>query len=210
MKMIYCLTGILCLFLKSNAQEIKPLTIGDKVPDAVIKNIYNYPALQSSISAFNNKLLILNFMATNCISCLKALPRFASLQNEYGDKIQIVLVTNQSAEKIKTFLRLRPEVKLPIVSGDSVLSKLFPHTFISHEVWIKEGVVKAITYADYVNKTNIETILSDKKINWPVKRDMAEFDYSKPLLRPEADLPEDNLSKNLLFFSHSLYGRHSG
>ncbi len=172
MNLKYCLTGILCLFLKSDAQQIKPITIGDKVPDVAIKNIYNYPALQSMLSAFNNKLLILDFMATNCSSCIKALPAFDALQKKYVDKIQIVLVTNQSAERVKTFLHNHTECKLPMLSSDTVLSKLFPHTYISHEVWIKDGIVKAITYPEYVNAKNVEAVLAGSLISLPIKNDL--------------------------------------
>ena len=182
MNLKYCLTGILCLFLKSDAQEIKPLTIGDKVPDVTIKNIYNYPALQSSLSAFNTKLLILDFMATNCSSCIKALPSFDALQKKYGDKIQVLLVTNQKSEKVKAFLKLHKELQFPFIAEDTVLHALFPHTFISHEVWIKDGVVKAITLPEYVISKNIETLLSGNKINWPVKKDIPDYDYNKPLI----------------------------
>lgn len=178
MKLKYCLTGILCLFLKAYSQEIKPLTIGDTVPDVDIKNIYNYPASQSNLSAFKDKLVILDFMATNCGSCIKILPAFSALQKKYGDKIQIVMVTNQSAEKVKKFLQKHTGLHLPMVSGDSILFKLFPHTFISHEVWIKDGVVKAITHPEYVSAKNIEKVIADQKIAWPVKNDHVDAQAS--------------------------------
>ena len=104
MNLKYCLTGILCLFLKSDAQ-IKPLTIGDKVPDVTIKNIYNYPALQSNLSAFNNKLLILDFMATTCTGCIKLLPHLDSLQKEFGDQIQIFLISYEKRERVINFIK---------------------------------------------------------------------------------------------------------
>lgn len=202
MNLKYCLTGILCLFLKSDAQ-IKPLTIGDIAPDVVIKNIHNYPALQSNLSAFNNKLLILDFMATNCSSCIKALPAFDALQKKYKDKIQIILITNQKEEKVKKFLQQHSELKLPMVSNDSILSKLFPHEFISHEVWIHKGMVKAITHTEYVNNKNIDAILANVKVDWPVKRDVKFFNYSNHLLKEN----DDNISNSdKEFFYSTLTG----
>ncbi|MDB5199262.1 MAG: Peptidyl-prolyl cis-trans isomerase [Chitinophagaceae bacterium] len=206
MNLKYCLTGILCLFLKSDAQEIKSLTIGDKVPDVVINNIYNYPALQSSLSAFNNKLIILDFMASTCISCLKALPRFDSIQKIYGDKLQIFLVTYEKKDKVVKFLQKHNTLKLPIIGEDTILKKYFPHTFISHEVWIHNGVVKAITGTEYVTAANIEMVLRDKIINWPVKNDIAEFDYNKPLLHPdESVIPYGSYPQNIFYSAFSGY-----
>jgi len=184
MNLKYCLTGILCLFLKSDAQ-IKPLTIGDKVPDVTIKNIYNYPALQSNLSAFNNKLLILDFMATTCTGCIKLLPHLDSLQKEFGDQIQIFLISYEKREKVINFIKKNIYARLlpfPIATDDTLLSKFFPHTFISHEVWIKDNVVKAITSGEQVTAKSISFLLENNNINLPVKTDKPSFDFNAPLL----------------------------
>ena len=188
-----CLTGMLLLSLKVWSQEIKPLSVGDKMPAINIINILNYPALHSNLSAFNDRLVILDFMASNCSSCLKILPHFDSLQKSYGNKLQIILVTYEKKEKVKRFLQNHPDVKLPIAGEDTLLTKYFPHTFISHEVWIQDSVVKAITYPEYVTATNIATVLAKLKVDWPVKKDIADFDYSKPLLAANAEtIPKEN------------------
>jgi thiol-disulfide isomerase/thioredoxin len=167
--------------MNSQAEVIKPLTIRDKVSAIPIRNIYNYPASTSNLSAFKNKLVILDFMATNCVSCIRVLPRLDSIQKRYGDKVQVFLVTHEKRENVKKFLLNHPTLKLAIIGEDTLLAKYFPHTYISHEVWIKDGVVKAITYPEYVNNKNIEFLLAGNKVNWPVKKDLIDFDYSKPL-----------------------------
>jgi thiol-disulfide isomerase/thioredoxin len=166
-----CLTGILLLSLKVCSQEIKPLTIGDAVPAIPIKNIFNYPALQSNLYDFKEKLVILDFMGTSCISCLKLLPHLDSVQKVYGDKIKIFLVTYEKKEKVKKFLQYHPQIKLSMIGEDTLLTKYFPHTYISHEVWINKGVVIAITFPEYVKAENIGAVLKGDKINWLVKDD---------------------------------------
>ncbi len=200
MNLKYCLTVILCLYLKSDARQTRPLTIGDKVPDLEIKNILNTPALQSNLSAFKNKLLILDFMGTTCIGCIKGLPVLDSLQKKYGDKIQIVLVTNESLLKVKPFLN-RHKVKFPVIYNDSVLSMLFPHTFIPHDVWINKGIVTAITYPEYVNEKNIYAILANQKVSWPVKSDIAAFDYTQPLIHINEQNVPDGSYPSQMFYS---------
>ncbi|MGI8583214.1 MAG: peroxiredoxin family protein [Chitinophagaceae bacterium] len=197
----YCLTGILLFSLKVFSQEIKPLSVGDKVPAIQIHSIYNYPALQSNLSAHKNKLVILDFMASNCSSCLKLLPHLDSIQPVFGNKLQIFLVTYEKKEKVKKFLQNHPGLKLPIIGEDTLLTKYFPHTFISHEVWIKDGVVIAITHPEYVNTINIETVFAGNKVDWPVKKDLADFDYKKPLI----NLNIQNSGNNPAGFTYSAF-----
>lgn len=179
----YCLTGILLLSIKVWSQEIKPLSIGDKVPSINITNILNYSVSQTALSAFKGKLIILDFMATSCAGCIKVLPRFDSLQGAFGDKMQIILVSNEKRERLKKFLINSPygNVSMPIIGEDTLLVKYFPYLYISHEVWIKDGIVKAITGTDHVTHANIKAILAGD-VNWPVKNDLIRYDYSKMLV----------------------------
>lgn len=186
--MKYFLTAILLpiLHITGTAAKagVKPLTIGDKVPPFVIKNICNYPASASNITAFNDKLLLLDFMGTTCSGCIKVLPRFQSLQSRYAGSFQVLLVTYEKQDRVKAWLqnnRIGKTVSLPIAAEDSVLAQMFPHFYLSHQVWIKNGVVKAITEADYVTAANIKKLLDNEAVSWPVKRDLPDFDYSKPL-----------------------------
>ncbi len=185
MNLKYCFILILCLYLKGGAQKIKPLTVGDTMPGIEIKNILNYPALQSNFSAFKNDLVILDFLATTCLGCIEALPRLDSLQKEYGNKIHIILVSDEKKERVANFLQknvLGRQCHLPIITADNIFGKFFPHTFIPHEVWIKNNVVKAFTKSGYVKKKNIQQVLDGEAINWPVKNDMPPYDYSNSLL----------------------------
>jgi thiol-disulfide isomerase/thioredoxin len=184
MKVIYCLM-ILLWPLVNRAQSVKALTVGDGVPDITITNVYNYPASTIHLSELKGKLVILDFMSTGCISCIEALLRFDSLQKKYGKRLMIIIISYEPSKNIAGFLTkslIGKQLKLPVVSDDRILAALFPHVYISHEVWIKDGKVKAITGAEYVSSANVQQILDDIPVNWPVKRDIAEFDYSKPMV----------------------------
>ncbi|MEO6705845.1 MAG: TlpA disulfide reductase family protein, partial [Ginsengibacter sp.] len=166
----------------SVAQSPPPnaLSIGNTVPDITITHVYNYPTSTIKLSELKDKLVILDFMSTGCTSCLEAFPRFDSLRKKYGNQLLIIIVSYEPSKNIERFLKKSPvgkQVKLPVVSDDHILSELFPHVYISHEVWIKDGKVKAITDAEYVNSANVQQILDDIPLHWPVKRDIAEFDY---------------------------------
>ena len=180
----YCLTGMLLLSLKVWAQDRKPLLPGDLMPTINISTIYNSSAL-SSISFPNNKLVILDFMATTCSGCIKALPRFDSLQKQFKDHLHILLVSFEKNEKIKKFFIANPvaqRINLPVKGEDSSLTKLFPHLYLSHEAWIYKGKVIAITGTEEVTAFNIQQVLSGNPVNLPLKNDMPLYDYSQSLL----------------------------
>ncbi|HEU5054504.1 MAG TPA: TlpA disulfide reductase family protein [Hanamia sp.] len=183
MKVIYCLM-IFLWPLVSSGQKIKPMAIGDKVPDVCFENLFNYNNASVQLSTLGNKLVLLDFMTTGCVSCIRALPRLDSLQRKYKDGLQVFLVTPESAESVKNFLKRKymAGMELPVMAADTTLSQLFPHTYISHEVLIKNQKVLAITYPEYIVEKNVKAIIQNLQVNLPIKRDITAFQYDQPFL----------------------------
>jgi thiol-disulfide isomerase/thioredoxin len=150
------------------------ITIGQKCPDAYLK-MFNYTDSTVRLSDFNKKLIIIDFWATYCGSCVKKLKDLDKIQKEFEGKIMILPVATQSLEAISEFWIKNPNTKnlrLPTVVDDQTLKKFFPHKYTPHEVWINaDGLVIAITNAEYVTSVNIKTAL-EGKINFPIKDDV--------------------------------------
>ncbi len=185
MKLIIGIAAILLPLFSLSRQPVKPLTTGDAVPALPIGNAINYSKTHTMLNGFKDKLVILDFMNTYCSNCIKALPAFDSLRRRYKDKLEIFMVTSEPKERAVTFMKNNPiarEVSIPFIVNDTLLEKLFPHVFVSHEAWIYNGVVVAITGADYVTAENINTVLSGVVPRWEVKNDIGEYDYEASLL----------------------------
>lgn len=206
----------LCLFFKAMAKEkpnnISALKIGDKVPDITINNIINYKdangksAATAKISDFKGKLLILDFWATWCSSCIENFPKMEFLQREFGNKIQVLAVTYEDRKKIIEFFASKAGRKYYITSvvNDTLLSMLFPHQGIPHCVWIDNDFrVKAITGAEEVNARNIRKVLTNTELDVEEKKDQ---NTKKPLFL-SADFPA---SDSLLHYSILSKGSYSG
>jgi len=184
MRIIHTLAVILVYTLSSflfAQDKIAPLQIGDPVRDLFIENIVNHPGGTAHLSDFKGKLLILDFWATWCRPCIQAIPRFEHLQREFGNQLQILMVTSQPTSAIAKFFSDRG-FTLPSVTGDQKLSKLFPHKYVPHEVWIKDGKVLAITSEAEVTAINIKTQLSEKPPVMDEKKSNFNYDLTKPLL----------------------------
>src|SRR6476620_3661535 len=102
--------AMLCPLLSVGQQPYKaitPLTIGDTLPDMPLSSIINYKSFTACLSSFKGKLLILDFWATWCTSCLKHFPKMDSLQQQYPGQVQVIMVnsknTGNNEKKIKVF-----------------------------------------------------------------------------------------------------------
>ena len=178
------------------------LSIGDHIPSSAMDMIKNKTGPPGK-----NQIIILDFFATWCMACISELPKMDSLQKEFNGQLQILLVTQQLMEKIIEFRKknkIFAAVSFPVIASDTTLKKLFPNKFLPHEVWINgEGKVLAITESSYVTAANIRTLVNGKELRLPVKTDVLDFDFSKPILQ------DGNGSAPLLYRS-ILSGRMHG
>lgn len=188
MKLKICLMGLLCLIFSNTAKPSNPpdgLKVGDKVPDILIGRIINYPAPTARISDFKNKVLLLDFWATWCASCIQNFPKAFALQKKYPESLQVLLVnckdTKDQERGVQDFLDKRKDLyQFPCVVNDSDLNALFPHRAIPHYAVIKNNTVLAITDAENINEQSIKGFIEDKDLTLPVKKDN-RYDPNHPL-----------------------------
>lgn len=174
----------------SPGQIVTPLHIGDTVPDITLTNVYNYPSSTIRLSDLKGKLVILDFWATWCSSCIAGFPHSDSLQREFNNKIQIFLVNSKStgddAAKIISFFKKRTTRTglinhLPFITEDTLLDKYFPHRYIPHYIWIdKEGHFLAATSSIEMNSHNIASALSGHDFSVHQKKDQTDLNRKNP------------------------------
>lgn len=160
------------------------LKIGDKVPDFVFP-IENYKKKKVRLSDFKGKLVILDLWAIFCGSCIAAMPHMQELQNKFDGKIQIIMVTKDSQEKIDGISSRAENVrnnKLPSAVEAVKLAGLFDYTFLPTHIWIDQnGIVKYITSGSGANEKNIATVLAGGDAGLEEKKDLI-IDRDAPLL----------------------------
>jgi len=158
---------------QSSIDSIPSLRVGDQLPEDFWKTkhqIYNGEDLTNQdLSEYKGKLLILDFWATWCGSCVSSLPKLSRLQQNFTGKMKVILVncynTRDNEKKISDFYLKRKDLfsalQLPTVLNDRSLLQMFPHRIIPHYVWIDaNGRVAAITNSEYINAYQIEQLLS--------------------------------------------------
>lgn len=185
------LLPILC---GAQSPPVKVLSIGDTVPDITITNVYNYPASTIHLSDLKGKLVILDFWATWCGSCIREFPKMHELQKQFNGRVQILMVdsdTSESENHVSNFLERRKErtgevFTLPYILHNYQAARYFPHSEIPHYVWINSfGKVVGITTAEDVTSQNIELFLKNTSYTLFTKKDYLRFNPDKPLLIDE-------------------------
>lgn len=185
----YITLCMLVISLRSLAQNpelpLRPIKVGDVVPDIYLNNISNYKATSAKFSDFyNHKVIIIDFWATWCSPCLAALPNLQKVQNELKDDV-LVLVVNSSGSgdsKITATKELQKRgINLTSIVEDNILEKLFPHQVVPHDVWIDHnGRVIAITSDQEVTISKVKALVNQQKLDLKSKIEVFS-DPTKPL-----------------------------
>jgi thiol-disulfide isomerase/thioredoxin len=214
--MRFCITIIALLCSCTSLLAQKPLHIGDQVPDVQFDKLINHSAPTASLSDFKGRLVIIDFWATWCSSCLHAFGKLDSLQAVFPGQLKIILVNTQSTgddlSKVQGFFskwkaRTGKRLSLPAVVNDTIMDGLFPHMLIPHYVWIsKEGKLIAISSSDAVTAANIQAAWKGEELPFTMKKDQ---DASRPVFST-ADLPADKLLNYCVFTKGWFDGLPSG
>ncbi|NCU06081.1 MAG: TlpA family protein disulfide reductase [Chitinophagaceae bacterium] len=211
--LFYCLLAMLWpagnAVAQTQAATIRPLSIGDTVPDVTLSNLINHPVSKIQLSSLKGKLIVFDFFASWCGSCFKELPRLNELQEKYKKDLQVIVVCYEPAAKLQKIFntkRIPSSIKLPFVTSDSLLKKFFPHKLLPHEVWMdSSGKIIAITSSEHVTASNIEKAIAGRELKLPVKSDVFDYDVSMPLLENS-----NGGSLQKLFYKSLLTGKLDG
>lgn len=169
---IFCLT--------SCKDEISIAEIGKPAPDYTFSHILNSKESQLSLSDLKGKPVILEFWATWCGPCIPAMKKLDSLHNQFGDQIEIITISSENQKRLEKFID-SSKTSLRIAS-DTAHIRTFRYQIIPHSILIdKNGIVRAITSPENINKKVIENLLDDKDIALEVKDDF----YINPDLKVE-------------------------
>lgn len=167
--------------LRCSAQ-IRPLKVGDKVPDTEFTRVLNYKSTSLRLSDFKNKVVVLDFWATWCTSCLARFPAERALQRRMGDTLQIILVnpknTRNTHSKVAAFFKERRGLyDFPSIDEDTILSQWFPGLAVPRFAWIRNNVVVALPEPEALTAGNIRAVYDKRKVS------MASGKKSRPDFR---------------------------
>ena len=178
---LLCVLTMLCLYSQAqwgeqnlDFREMKePFYIDSWIKqDVPLGKVINYKDSSITLNDFNDKIIILAFWFTQCTDCIAQFPKEDSLQKEFADDIQFIMVTFNPADKVKKFLDLYKArtglvVKSPVIVEDTLLSKAFRHLYNPHYAWIfPDGYIVGQTNENFITAGNISALVKE----WQVRK----------------------------------------
>jgi uncharacterized protein (TIGR03435 family) len=133
------------------------------------KPIEGPPTNDLTWEKLRGKVVVVEFWATWCGPCIKAIPHLNDLVEQFKDKpVVFISVTSENEEVVRLFLKNHP-IKAAVMLDDfEVLNKAFhvvgiPHAFIVDTA----GRIAAIANPQRIEAKNLEEVLAGKKCSLP-------------------------------------------
>ncbi|MEE1944322.1 redoxin family protein [Pedobacter sp. KR3-3] len=153
---------------------------GEQVPNFKLETILNAPVKTANLQQFKGKLVWIEFWATWCGACIEAMPHLQQLQNKYKDRLQVINVTQETAERTKQFMKARPSKLWYAIDTAGKMGELFPHRLIPHSALISpDGKLIAVTNPESITEKVIDSLLANQQVHLPEKKDNLTADYIK-------------------------------
>lgn len=187
-----------------------PLDIGDTLPEVLwdLPLQIDGPSKGSKtihLADYKGKLIILDFWATWCATCLESFPKVEALQKGFDGQVQFVLINAEQTKDTelaitRTLERVGLPTGIPFLHRDTVLQQYFPHRIVPHYIWIAaDGTYLGSTSSGEISAANIRAALSGKVNLVHQKRDFVDYHPNMPLMGYLSAV------KNLPLYQSSLF-----
>ena len=91
--------------------------------------LYDLHGNKTSFESLNNKPIFLNIWATWCPPCIAEMPSIQELFEDYGDKVNFIIVSNEDPGKVQHFAKEQQFEGLPFY-----LSASLPNNFSTNSI----------------------------------------------------------------------------
>lgn len=198
---------LIFFFNKLSAQETdgRKLVLGDDGSLLFGGDMLNFDKKDLNV---NEKIVIVDFWDSHCISCLESWEKLLKLQEKFSDEIQIILANyNETESKIVETIKRQEKVygyrmTLPVLYGNKDnLKFLVPRPSFPHVIFLEKGRIKYITNGSALNEKTIQSIIEGQNVHLPLKDDyLKPYDFRIPLF-VNGNVSDDDKGDNVFLSS---------
>lgn len=121
---------------------------GKPMPPFTLCNIRYYSKDHANLSDFKGKWLLLDFWSEGCGACVAGFPSVNKIQQQLGDRVQVMLVGIQDAQNLiqPMYAKFKDREHLVMPCAfDSVLANRFDIALVPHSILIDDnGIVRCV------------------------------------------------------------------
>lgn len=162
---------LLLLIILSNA-TLAQVKNGETVPELDFTTVLNAPVKTLQLSQLKGKLVLIDFWATWCGSCLVAMPHLTALQKKYPKQLQVIAVNDETVKRTAQFIQSRPANFWFAVDTARKIAGVFPHQLIPHTILISlDGRLIAATSPEFITDRVMDSLINNQPVHLPEKID---------------------------------------
>ncbi|GAO45252.1 TlpA family protein disulfide reductase [Flavihumibacter petaseus] len=193
MKRIFLAIGILLSIADGYGQtrpKIKALRPGDRVPEIVFSPLNQSGKKSIKLSSLKGKVVILDFWASYCASCITFFKHSADLQDAFEKDVQIITVipsnVNDNEARIRKVIKNwesyhQEKFTLPVVLQDKQSAQYFPWSSFPHFVWIdRNGVFRGISKEQGIDERAMKWAVADAYDSMKLAASSIDFPVNTP------------------------------
>lgn len=142
--------------------------IGDFPPPLTLSKVFQGPK-EMTWDKLKGKVVVLEFWATWCGPCVKAIPHLNDLVEQFhGKPVVFLSVTSENEDVVRLFLKKHPINSWIALDDYEKLNKAFHVQGIPHAVIVNaQGRIAAITHPAALAARHLEEVLARKKCSLP-------------------------------------------
>jgi len=151
--------GIQALWVARNLERVRPMTPGDPAPQFALPRIDGAHTLGAVVSITPGKVHVIDFWATWCTPCLKAMPRLDALARAHPDVVVLAINIDDAEEAWALFQERK--YAMTLLAGDRETADRYGVSAIPHTVLIdRNGNVRRVYRGGTANlEREVEALL---------------------------------------------------
>jgi thiol-disulfide isomerase/thioredoxin len=138
------------IWLAAHGDRIRPMQHGDPAPPLALPRVVEHGALADRVSLAPGKVIVLDFWATWCGPCLKALPRLDAFARRHPE-VQVLAIDIDDPAEARALFDERGYT-LTLLAGDRETTDRYGVAAIPHTVVIdRAGIVRRVFRGGHVD-----------------------------------------------------------
>lgn len=175
-------------------------------PDLLFRSVLNYPSPSVRLSAFAHKPLLIHMWTFSCTGCIAEFAKLDSLQAQFGDSLQILLINPEPRGATDSFFRRFPKIHRPI-HVPMMTNEVQLHNDLRWlgDLWLDAShTVRYAADLQHTNVSNLRTFIAGKALRFKPKYFIADYDNSVPLFAEGNGRWVDSVVSYSYFFHHAF------